>query len=353
MESRARGPRAIAIPGRASAYPRYHSVIAMPIDRALQVLATLVLIAAGMGIVGASRLVLAWSRPAPRRRELMVAAAFAAPASLGIAIFSYGAWIEADRLEETRIEVRTPKLPAGSRLRIVQVSDTHADERTPLIGALAERINALDPDLFLFTGDAANSAAGVAAFRAMVESIRARYGSFAVRGNHDVWYWRDSDLFGSGAKELEGRPVKIGELPVWLCGAPWSPRVRRGFPASEDLLALAEPLEECLAQSGEGFRIVAHHTPDLIEEVAPRGSDLFLAGHTHGGQVRLPFYGALESFVTSRFGKKYEMGRYQVGATTLFVSRGVGFENPPSPALRVLCPPEVAVIDVVGVGPQP
>lgn len=83
--------------------------------------------------------------------------------------------------------------------------------------------------------------------------------------------------------------------------------------------------------------------PDLVEDLT--GADLYLAGHTHGGQVRVPGYGALVTF--SRFDKKYEMGRYDVNGTALYVHRGVGFE-PGLPKVRFLCRPEIAVFDLVG-----
>jgi predicted MPP superfamily phosphohydrolase len=118
-----------------------------------------------------------------------------------------------------------------------------------------------------------------------------------------------------------------------LCGAPYDE---------------PERIAECLRANPEGFRLVAYHTPDLVEELAPLEPDLYLAGHTHGGQVRMPFYGAL--LTMSRFDKKYEMGLHTVGGTSLFVSRGIGFE-PRMPRIRFLCRPEIAVIDVVGTGP--
>jgi hypothetical protein len=71
--------------------------------------------------------------------------------------------------------------------------------------------------------------------------------------------------------------------------------------------------------------------------------DLYLCGHTHGGQVRLPFYGALVTF--SRYGKKYEAGEYIVGNTVMYVNRGVGMENN-APRIRFLTRPEVALIEV-------
>jgi predicted MPP superfamily phosphohydrolase len=76
--------------------------------------------------------------------------------------------------------------------------------------------------------------------------------------------------------------------------------------------------------------------------------DLYLAGHTHGGQLRLPVYGAM--FTATTVGKRYEMGRYDVDGLTLYVSRGIGMEGKGAPRARFLCPPEIVCIDVIGQG---
>ena len=97
----------------------------------------------------------------------------------------------------------------------------------------------------------------------------------------------------------------------------------------------------------DAYTLLLYHTPDLIEAAAAEGVDLYLAGHTHGGQVRLPFYGAIVTF--SYYGKAYEMGRYTVDQTTLYVTRGVGMEGLGLPRLRFLCPPEIVLINLGGV----
>ena len=99
---------------------------------------------------------------------------------------------------------------------------------------------------------------------------------------------------------------------------------------------------------GDPLKLVAYHTPDLVEDLQAFAPDVYFAGHTHGGQVRFPLYGAVATM--SKFDKKYEMGRYQVGPTTLYVSRGIGFEPRPAPRVRFLCRPEIAVIDLIGTG---
>jgi predicted MPP superfamily phosphohydrolase len=92
------------------------------------------------------------------------------------------------------------------------------------------------------------------------------------------------------------------------------------------------------------YSILLYHTSELIGTASTRGVDLYLSGHTHGGQVRLPFYGAI--FTGTSFGKKYEMGAYPVGSTTLYVSRGIGMAGGLLPRIRFLCPPELVMLEL-------
>jgi predicted MPP superfamily phosphohydrolase len=87
-----------------------------------------------------------------------------------------------------------------------------------------------------------------------------------------------------------------------------------------------------------------YHKPDMVEDAARLGVSLYVAGHTHGGQIRLPLYGAL--YTASRYGRKYAGGTYKVGPTTMVVSRGVGLEGAGAPRMRFLCPPEVVGIEL-------
>jgi predicted MPP superfamily phosphohydrolase len=84
------------------------------------------------------------------------------------------------------------------------------------------------------------------------------------------------------------------------------------------------------------FTLLLAHSPDYVTEAAERGVDVQLSGHTHGGHLRLPLLGG---FGMPRFGRRYLMGRYQVGPTALYVSRGLG-----GVPLRLLCPPEATII---------
>lgn len=253
---------------------------------------------------------------------------------LGALCVGYALLIEADWLEVTRLTVETSKWPAGKVLRVAQVSDLHVDRQTRALSRLNEVLRDEQVDLVVFTGDAINEREAAPLFRSTLGGIPARLGRVAVRGNHDVYRWAKVDLFGGGiATELmSDAPLLLEGGTLALCGAPFR---------------ALDGVEGCLASVPPGaLSLFVYHSPDLVEELSP-APDLYLAGHTHGGQVALPGYGAL--ITMSNFDKQYECGRYQVGQTTLYVSRGIGFE-PHFPRVRFFARPELAIIEIVGTG---
>ena len=98
--------------------------------------------------------------------------------------------------------------------------------------------------------------------------------------------------------------------------------------------------------SSVSFTLLLYHSPDLMPQAACSGVDLFLAGHTHGGQIRFPLVGAVVT--SSRYWKRYEMGLYAEGNTQLYVSRGIGMEGLGAPRARFFCPPEIALFELRG-----
>lgn len=302
-----------------------------PAEVRMKLLAFVIASTFGLAAWGLFRLLQSWrGRKLTRADRVLMTLGFGGVA-LGTVCFLW-AFVEPDHLSETHLEVKTHKLKPGERLRIVHISDLHIDGWHRVFEQLPGRINKLEPDLLVFTGDSINKREGVQVLHQVLSKISTRLGRYAVRGNHDVWFWAKQDLFGDGAaNELTGERVDVTGTPVTLCGT------RYGDEAE---------VERCLEETPpDRLRVVALHTPDFIERLAPLKPDLYLAGHTHGGQVRVPFYGAIVT--ESRFDKKYEMGEYRVGDTVLFVSRGVGVE-PATFRIRFLCRPEIAVIDLVG-----
>jgi predicted MPP superfamily phosphohydrolase len=255
--------------------------------------------------------------------------------TLGVFCVLYGWLVEPYWLAVTRVRIATPKLSAGARpVRIVHISDLHCDPKVRLEERLPDVVAAEKPDLIVFTGDAINSPEGLPNFKRCLTRLAGLAPTFVVKGNWDAWYWSDLDLYGgTGARELNGdaTEVVVGNASIWLSGVPVDGEAR--IPRAID------------AMPAGAFRVFLYHYPDEIPTVAARRVDLYCAGHTHGGQVALPLYGAL--LTLSRFGKRYEAGLYQVESTGLYVSRGIGMEGgPQAPRVRFCARPEVTVIEV-------
>ncbi len=256
-------------------------------------------------------------------------------ALFGFGCFGYAYFIEPYWLKVRNIEIKSAKLLKGSKpIRIVHISDIHSDPKPRLEEKLPAAIAEQKPDLIVFSGDSLNSPEGLPVFRKCLTEIAKIAPTFVVRGNWDVWYWNNQNLFDeTGAKQLNGtvEKLEINGNPIWLAGV---------FVESETKTA------DLLRQIPKNeFSLLLYHYPDLIEEVSREEIDLYCAGHTHGGQVAMPFYGALVTF--SKFGKKYEGGTYQVNKTWLNVNRGIGMEGGNVPRVRFWASPEITVIDIV------
>lgn len=189
------------------------------------------------------------------------------------------------------------------------------------------------PDLIVFTGDAVNAPQGLPLFKRLLSQLSEVAPTVVVRGNWDVWYWSKLDLFGgTGAREVANSAVSIPirGTNVWV----------GGLSVDEE-----DGLRTLLSNSPpEQFRVLLHHYPDEVLRAAKLGVDLYLAGHTHGGQVALPFYGALVTL--SKLGKQFESGLHRVGSTWEYTNRGIGMEGGSAPRVRFAARPEVTVIDV-------
>ncbi|RLC77893.1 MAG: hypothetical protein DRI81_07895 [Chloroflexi bacterium] len=98
--------------------------------------------------------------------------------------------------------------------------------------------------------------------------------------------------------------------------------------------------------SADAFTLLLFHSPDLIREAVDHQVDLYLGGHTHGGQLCLPFYGAI--ITNSMYGRRYAAGLFKEGDTRMYISRGVGFEGGGLPRARFLCRPEIVSIELGG-----
>jgi predicted MPP superfamily phosphohydrolase len=253
-------------------------------------------------------------------------------AVLGIICFLYSYFIEPYRLEVKMVPLKTDKLKQTS-FRIVHISDLHCSGKQRNEKKMVQIINGLQPDVIVFTGDAVNKPSALPTFKDSIRSLNASIGKFAVYGNWDVWHFRGLDYYGdTGFELLDAKTVtltKNGET-ITVSGL-----------SCENPQSLPDVTKKL---SAESFNIFLYHYCDLVEDLDGFNVDLYLCGHTHGGQVVLPFYGAL--ITLSKFGKKYESGMYSVGKTTLYVNRGIGLDAAPAPQVRFLARPEITVFNI-------
>jgi predicted MPP superfamily phosphohydrolase len=258
-------------------------------------------------------------------------------------LMAYGTRVEPFRLQVTHLEVPSRKLGnPGSPLRIVQLSDLHVERLTRRERSLPRLVAGLAPDLIVLTGDFLNTSysrdeRALADLRWLLAQLQAPAGIYAVWGTHhvDLPEVLRPILQEAGVIVLEDRavPVAAAGHRLWLLG----------LNCSRDLVADGAKLRALLAQvPGDALRLLLYHTPDLMPQAAAAGVDLYLAGHTHGGQWRVPGLGAI--LTSSRFWKRYEAGHYQQGNTHLYVSRGLGMEGFGAPRARFFCPPEIVSV---------
>jgi predicted MPP superfamily phosphohydrolase len=236
-------------------------------------------------------------------------------------------------IEITRHELFIPDLDeAFDGYRIAFLTDTHVASfvRRQFYKTIHERVQAFDPDAIFLGGDFVSFNRHIALLeQVMIAPLRARDGIFAVLGNHDYWAGgrQVADvLTDHGVQIVINRSVMLrrGSATLPVVGID---EVYRGTPDVNAAFEGVDPSRPCLGLS---------HHPDIIGKLRGRRIDLLVCGHTHGGQIRLPFFGAL--VVPSKYEGRYAAGFHRVKDVLMYVSRGIGA----IPPIRILCKPEVA-----------
>ena len=263
-----------------------------------------------------------WSKPAVFVHLLAI---------IGIICFLYAYFIEPYWIEVKTIRIPTEKLSRTS-FRLIHISDLHCGTKIGNENKLVELINAMKPDVVAFTGDTLklHTPEALPLFKNTMKNLKASLAKFAVLGNVDLCYLPDLDFFGgTGFEVLDANSVKLqkdGET-FYISGLSCE------CPSAYHSLLKDVP--------DNRFSIFLYHYPDLVEELRNLNVDLYLAGHTHGGQIALPFHGAL--ITLSKFGKKYESGMYNVDNTILYVNRGIGGH---AWRVRFFARPEMTIFDI-------
>lgn len=292
----------------------------------------------------AATLVLSRAGNAQTRPSVLPWSCFAVAGVLVLVRF-YASYVEPRLLQVRHVRMESSKLQIP--LRIVHVSDIQSDRvgryEAHAFGLIAE----LKPDLVLFTGDLIQPlppctvATEFPKISAMWKSISPPLGKFGVSGDTDRGYLEAMRAGAAGFRLLENEDVVVTAPGV---------RIRIfGLSHGSARRTSDQPveLEDWLAHSdSDDLTILVGHSPDFVLQASDRPIDLCLAGHTHGGQIRLPFVGPL--ITMSRVPRDIARGFHEVGRTRINVSAGIGTEHAASlPAIRVGCPPEFTVIDIV------
>ncbi|HEX5000225.1 MAG TPA: metallophosphoesterase [Terriglobia bacterium] len=270
------------------------------------------------------------------KRLFGVAAALVFPAGF---MAGWAFWWEPSSLRVVEECVAVP-LNRTAPLRAAVITDLHTGSPfngIPKLRMVVDRVNAANPDVVFILGDLVVHEVLGGSFVAPepiaqeLGRLHSRNGSFAVLGNHDVWLDADrvrQALQDAAITVLDDRAVKITDE----AGSLWVAGVGDYWTEKHNLTAaLGSVLDDAPV-------ILLTHNPDIFPDVPSRVS-LTLAGHTHGGQVRIPFFGS--PVVPSRYGQRFAAGQIVEDSRHMYVATGVGTSIIP---IRFGVPPSVPIL---------
>jgi hypothetical protein len=274
-----------------------------------------------------------------RNNPLITIGILAGLGLFGLGLIPYGYWVEPYWLEVTRKKIAIRGLdPSMDGFTILQLSDIHVS--TWMLNGYLDRVvdqaNALHPDVIALTGDYVfrNVHQNVPELQKFLSGLQATQAKIAILGNHD--HWMDPDIFQgllmeSGVVDLSNSTVEFskneGRLTIAGLGDP-----------GENL----DNLDEIVGRIPDGQpAILLVHEADFAEKYAAvEKFSLQLSGHTHGGQVRVPLFGAI---FLPEYGRKYQAGMYRVGNMSVYVNRGIGAIPY---RFRLNCRPEITLFSL-------
>ncbi len=264
-----------------------------------------------------------------------------------VGLFTYGYTIGQRRLRVQFLQVALHRWPKSApRFRLVQLSDIHVGTNmTPAeLSRFVATANSLRPDLVCITGDIADNArSDLDAYFPILGQLRARYGVVAILGNHDHYAGAERVVRAlrqhTGFVVLRDATLTIdlphGRLHVIGLddrGLDWA----RGVPQVPQLEVLWHQLPQDEPQ------LVLSHRPDLFPQAARLGIDLMLSGHTHGGQIALPWFNG-QHLSLAQLITRFDRGLFRQGRSALYVNCGLGVTGQ---RIRLWTPREISVIEL-------
>lgn len=253
------------------------------------------------------------------RRKLIATGLLAAPALM----FADAKW-----MEPTWLKTRRLRLGKGSvQNRLVHFTDLHHKGDHHYLKAVVDRINSLAPDLTCFTGDIIEEEKYLAEALEILSGIKSPM--YGVPGNHDYW-------------------AKTSFTPIHKCfsatGGAWLMDEQRKIPGTNlNLIGITcSHADQAMLPTETSLKnILLMHYPAWVKKLTGQKFDLMLAGHSHGGQVRIPFYGPV---VVPFAVDQYDLGLFQTASGPLYVNPGIGYIYGYN--FRFNCRPEITVIEI-------
>ncbi len=250
-------------------------------------------------------------------------------------------------------------------LRLLHISDLHLRGEKKKIERHIKKLSLLSFDLLFITGDVIDSNKGIRPLCRYLKMLKPRYGAWFVLGNHDEFSLdlrhlfafhrfkgrvknNNLDLLFKSLKNInikvllnQSEEIKINNSSIRITGIKIPFGIDRTRPNTPFYKEKLKEIEMLFSKQNESqFSIVLTHLPDMVDIIKNIKADLYLAGHTHGGQIRLPIMGPIFAF--SKLQKKYNKGLFKLKDGYLNVSAGMG-QSRETP-VRFMCPPEATLI---------
>ncbi len=271
-----------------------------------------------------------------RRRKGISRRRFLSLGMAGVAgtVVADSVWYEPQALQVEKIAF--PTSSAGGQVRLLQISDLHLSGYNSYFAKVTKQVADLQPDLIVLTGDYLEEERNIRGVLSFLKELKATHGIYAVQGNWEYWSRLEGEnlrrhFAGVGVKLLinERADLEINGRALSIFGL--------DYPSSNDHLHQLQK-----AVDPQRFNLLLSHVPAFAHEQLNEHINLILSGHTHGGQVRLPF---LPPFYLPRYSGRFVAGFYQVSQhrIPLYVSRGVGTSVLP---LRFFCRPEIGLFEL-------
>jgi len=278
-----------------------------------------------------------------KRRKNWVVLILAVAIVVGISF--YFVW-ENNSIETSRSDYDNPKIPiAFNGFTIAQVSDLHNKMFGKNQKYILAKLKSTNPDIIVITGDIIDRRKfDLDAAITFVEGAVKIAPVYYVTGNHEAWS-KDfaitkTRLIESGTIFMDDTAVTLtkGGSSIKIMGVSDPDFLTTNYSQGDDVTKMTKQL--AMWSDEKGFKILLTHRPELFDLYDENHMDLIFAGHAHGGQIRLPFVGALMAPDQGWF-PKYSSGRYTKGSSTMYVSRGLGNSLIP---VRINNRPEIVVV---------